>query len=288
MRPFVDQQQSTSTSNRKKKPVTPLSIEAIDHHLSALTLQGTSANTVKAYRSDLLSLLEYSQMQPSHQSLDPEFLAAGWLTSFRATLAPATTKRRLAAVRSLMRSNGNPNFLMNYRAPSIGKPEPHPLPGGMADTFAMLRVTRTAQERALVALCGLAALRVGEACGQRTTGLNRTERTLTVLGKGSKLRTIPLRPDAYKILSEYPGPLFVGGMAERQASKIITRLGQVAKVARPVSTHDLRATFATAMYRETKDLRAVQEYLGHSSIVTTQVYTGISMADMRKAATAAI
>ncbi len=264
---------------------------SIDAFLNELAVLGSGPNTIRAYRSDLRQFTEFCVAKAA---LDFEVGAAEWLTSGRTTAAPRTIQRRLATLRSYARWAGEPTFLSRYRPPSAGRAEPHPLPGGMGDTFAMLSYAQSPDERALMALCGLAGLRVGEACGQRCSGLDTLDRTLTVWGKGDKQRVIPLRDDAYDILSTLrtcSGPNNTPrrwvSVTPRQAHRIIFHLGCQARVSRAVSTHDLRATLATAMYGASKDLRAVQEYLGHSSSVTTQVYTGISMSDMRSAVAAA-
>jgi site-specific recombinase XerD len=75
----------------------------------------------------------------------------------------------------------------------------------------------------------------------------------------------------------------VVGLKDRFARRVITELGVRAKLERHTSSHDLRATFATAVYDHTLDQRVVQELLGHSSGTTTEIYIGRSNDQMRKA-----
>ena len=69
-------------------------------------------------------------------------------------------------------------------------------------------------------------------------------------------------------------------MGDRSARALITRLGERAGLRRAIASHDLRATFATEVYNRTRDMRLVQELLGHSRLSTTQKYTQVSLSDL--------
>jgi len=62
---------------------------------------------------------------------------------------------------------------------------------------------------------------------------------------------------------------------------MITLLGERAGLSRPIASHDLRATFGTAVFNKTGNLRTAQELLGHSSSATTEIYTGVDLKQMR-------
>jgi integrase/recombinase XerD len=72
--------------------------------------------------------------------------------------------------------------------------------------------------------------------------------------------------------------------SNRSARKAITAMGKRAGLSRAISSHDLRATFATELVNRGVNIRTVQELLGHASVATTEIYTGVGM-DAMKAAT---
>jgi len=155
----------------------------------------------------------------------------------------------------------------------------------------MLYLCTNSEQQCLVALCGLMGLRVSEARSVHSGSFNLVDETLTVEGKGNKTRTLPVTAAAWKwiepayldaITIEYRVPLI--NYSDRGARVLIARLGRKASLMRAISSHDLRATFATAAYNKSRDLRVVQELMGHSSSQTTEVYTGVVMEKMREAA----
>lgn len=153
----------------------------------------------------------------------------------------------------------------------------------------MLRSAMLQKHRILIALCGLAGLRIHEALSVRASDLNVETMMLRVLGKGEKVRNVPISNELWGIISLAVVESFCNDNAplvelhERAARKAVTVCGQRARLSRSVSSHDLRATFATELYNKTLDIRIVQEILGHSSVETTQIYTGIAQKRMRDA-----
>jgi site-specific recombinase XerD len=111
--------------------------------------------------------------------------------------------------------------------------------------------------------------------------------TLTVYGKGEKERIVPISNAAWEIIQIPVIRSFVGedapvvGLRDRYARAVITRLAVQAGLRRRVSSHDLRATFATAVYDKTLDQKLVQDLLGHSYGSTTEIYLGRSTHQLR-------
>ncbi len=164
---------------------------------------------------------------------------------------------------------------------------PHPLPEGIEGVKLMCQSTNDPSKRALFALQGMAGLRVSEARSLHSDNIDIQDMMLTVRGKGDKTRAVPISNsawpfvlDAYKASLESGMPLV--NLSDRGARKAVTAAGHALGFKRDISSHDLRATGATHLYNQTKDIRVVQEFLGHASSVTTQVYTGISIDAMRK------
>lgn len=153
----------------------------------------------------------------------------------------------------------------------------------------MIRVATTHEQRAMCVLTGLCGLRISEAMDCELSWLDLHEMTLRVRGKGDKTRYVPVSKIAWSILSGRHAEVLLSGgtryitCEERNARDTITRLAKRASLSRRVASHDLRATFATAVYDRTKDPRVVQELLGHASLTTTQIYIGVTMKAMREA-----
>lgn len=266
-----------------------LTLESIEQHRSWLTGRGASAHTVRCYGSDLRLFLAWCKVTTI--SMDTlEAKAQAWLNTHRRTWGAKTTQRRRTAIRSFAAFAGDKTVLEDYRTPSAARPTPHPIPEGSDGLLRMIAEARNPQHAALVALCGLCGLRVHEAIDVRWQDFDTTHMTLKVRGKGDKRRVVPITDKAWLHIAPAISDAVLGGnphvvpLADRTAREVITRLARRAGLKAHVKSHDLRATFGTAAYEKTKDLRAVQELLGHAHSSTTEIYTGISTAAMRAAA----
>lgn len=144
---------------------------------------------------------------------------------------------------------------------------------------------RRVRDGAVVELLYGSGLRVSEVCGLAEAALDLDRRRVTVLGKGSKERVVPLSEPAVAALrrwlglrpgvARHAGSLFVntkgGPLTPRDVRRVLDRRSVV-----PTHPHALRHTFATHLLDGGADLRAVQELLGHADLSTTQVYTHVS------------
>jgi len=273
---------------------TTVSQESIDRLLNSYSARGRSDLTVKAYRTDLRIFLQETcpkdKTWTEHEiSMDDfEEVAMNWLQKNRRIVAPKTTSRRLTSLRAFARWAGWGNPLAEYSAPTPAKGQPHPLPEGIEGVYRLIENARNERQKALVALCGLCGLRVSEALSIRATDFDLTNMVLTVRGKGDKTRIIPVSSRAWQILASpvtraWLAGIPVVGLKDRFARRVITELGIKAGLQRPIASHDLRATFATAVYDQCLDQRIVQELLGHANGATTEIYIGRSAEQMRKA-----
>jgi site-specific recombinase XerD len=150
------------------------------------------------------------------------------------------------------------------------------------------------RDRAVLEILYGSGLRVAEACGLRPVDIDLPRSRLTVWGKGSKQRTVPLSPpgvDALRqwldhgraVLVDADTPdevVFVNRRAHpltpRDVRRILDR-----RAGGPAHPHALRHTFATHLLDGGADLRAVQELLGHADLATTQLYTHVSRERLR-------
>lgn len=273
-----------------------LTQDSIDKHLSSLSVRGHSDTTVSAYRKDLTGWLiwlsgyslKIGMMPDTWEEL--EQAGAAYLTEHRKTWKPRTVQRRMAAMRSWAKYHHHPAFLADYRAPTPAPATPHPIAEGPDGVRRMIMRIKAgaAHHRALVVLCGMCALRVDEAVNVRPDDFTGPDgdRWLLVRGKGDKERQVPVSGEAWKFLERAVDNARRDGttvvrLTQGGARYAIRRHARNAGLSRPVASHDLRATAATAAYRRTRNLRAVQGLLGHASTRTTEVYTGVSADELR-------
>jgi len=270
---------------------TTLCSGSIGQYLDSLCAMGMSPHTVRAYSSDLRAMASWLDLHPDAQATT-ETRIATYLTTHRSSWSANTTNRKLTAVRSWARFQGEPTFLENYRAPKAADQEPHPIREGIPGIDRMLEIPVTPSKKALVALCGLCGLRVSEACAVRPEDIDIDRLLLRVRGKGDKTRYVPISRKAWMhimpavldaSIAGAVGRSTLVGTGERSARASITSIARRAKLRRRVASHDLRATFATAALDATKDLLAVQQLLGHADPATTQIYTSVSEARRRDA-----
>lgn len=278
-----------------KETVTTLSNASIERFLVSLSENGMSDNTMKAYGSDLRGLLWWTGQQTKKSSLPVEQFettAAQWLNATRKEAAPKTTARRLTSLRSWATWAGMPDALQDYSAPTPARAIPHPVPEGIEGVLAMIAAARNKREAALAAMCGLVGLRVGSARTVRPTQFDTSSPDGVLLRlrvKGDREHIVPISATAWAHIAPAVAECVVAGRTEvvgysdRHARALLTQMARRARLRRPVASHDLRAAFGTAAYERSGDLRAVQELLGHASSHTTEVYTAVPLAKMRKA-----
>lgn len=266
---------------------TTLSLETIELFRSSLYERGKAEHTIKAYSTDLRMLLKDTEETVDFDDL--KSVGRYWLQKHRDELAPRTTARRLTALKAFAEWIGQAHDFDDYQPPTPGRSFPHPLPEGIEGVRLLMQYCRSEKHQALVALCGLCGLRIAEANALRSSAFDTRQMLVTVRGKGDKTRTVPVSPEAWEILAvpvlraQLANDTYVVGMPDRFSRQLITNLGRRAKLKRLISSHDLRATFATSVYDKTKDIRVVQELLGHSNSKTTEGYILRDLNAMREA-----
>ncbi|PVE20048.1 tyrosine recombinase XerC [Arthrobacter sp. Bz4] len=272
-----------------------------------------SVHTVRAYLTDIGGLLRFAQ-ESGVTRLDELTLAdlRSWLGSMDAQgQARSTIARRAATVRSFLAwavreelIEANP--ALRLRAPKREKTLPGVLSSKQLDViFESLRAASTEgdpialRDTALVEVLYGTGIRVGELVGLDIDHLDVDRRTLRVVGKGNKERTVPygvpaahalddwLRRGRPKLVTAASGyALFLGRrggrMDQRQARSTVERLFAGVEGTSATGPHALRHSTATHLLDGGADLRAVQEILGHSSLATTQIYTHVSVDRLRR------
>ena len=212
--------------------------------------------------------------------------------------------RALAGLRSFGRfleqeGKGKVGALSAIRAPKIGKSLPKPIQMAaakrLADADERAGEDRDpwiwARDAAVMALLYGSGLRISEALGlkRRDVPLPGQGDVIIVTGKGNKTRMVPVLQNVLALIADYTamcphqlspaGPIFVGARGGPLSPRIIQltmeRLRGALGLPDSATPHALRHSFATHLLSRGGDLRAIQELLGHASLSTTQIYTGI-------------
>jgi integrase/recombinase XerC len=256
-----------------------------------------SPHTSSNYARDLEAFVTFcdGQKLASWEGVDNFHVRTFAAREHRNGLGPRSIQRRLSALRSFF------NFLIRegvlksnpadgIKAPKAGKRLPKTLD---ADRMARLLGAPeddplARRDHAMMELLYSSGLRLAELVGLDLTDLDLGDRTVRVLGKGSKTRVVPVGRYAVTAMSAWlkdratlakPGvtAVFVGQNGRRLGARAIQR--RIDRAARrqgidlKVHPHLFRHSFATHLLESSSDLRGVQELLGHSDISTTQVYT---------------
>jgi integrase/recombinase XerC len=271
-------------------------LEALEHQrrLSPATLR----NYARAL--DLLLKGTYSP-----ESLEPSQVRRLIAMLHAKGASPRTLALTLSAWRGYFRwlvrhRNLRANPVLGIRAPKAARPLPKALSVEAAQRLLDGELEEKSplilQDAAMFELLYSSGLRVGE-----LTTLDLSDEPgkgeVTVTGKGSKTRTVPVGAKARDALKRWLSlrdqiavphekALFVGARGKRiSPSRVWQRLTRWAKrrgLAEHVHPHMLRHSFASHMLQSSQDLRAVQEMLGHASISTTQVYTHLDFQALAK------
>lgn len=262
-----------------------------------------SAHTLDAYRRDLEALSAWSA---KHDATDSTRLHAEQLRAFiaaehRRGLSPKSLQRRLSACRSyyqwlLKHGRIKANPAAGLRAPKAPRKLPQVL--DVDEAMHLVEVPTDAplglRDRALLELFYSSGLRLSELCALRWHDLALDDGLVTVLGKGSKQRSVPVGSHARAALEAWraetgaadDAPVFPGrGGAPITPRAVQIRIRQLALrqgMFKRVHPHMLRHSFASHVLESSGDLRGVQELLGHADIATTQIYTHLDFQHLAK------
>ena len=281
----------------------------IGRFLDAVWMErGLSANTLAAYRADLVALSRWLALRNISLS---RTVRADLLAFIAARAAggsrPRSTARQLSSFRRFFR------YLMREGAvredptaqiamPRIGRSLPKSLTEAEVESLLMAPTVGDPlgnRDRTMLEVLYATGLRVSELVSLRVDQVNTTQGVVRVLGKGNRERLIPLGEEAVRWLiaflgspraeilldrtTDYLFPTRRGDRMTRQAFwHIIKRYARKASVSHDLSPHTLRHAFATHLLNHGADLRVVQMLLGHSDLSTTQIYTHVARERMKE------
>jgi integrase/recombinase XerD len=282
--------------------------EPLPTYLDTLqTEQGVSPHTLAAYRRDLTDFVEFFGRRRALSAATPDDVVA-YLGALRARgLRAGSLARRLSSLRGLYRYlardaglSRDPTELIER--PRLSRPLPKTLSREAATTLVEgpdVETVRGLRDRALLEVLYATGMRASECLGLRLEDVNLTAGYVVCTGKGRKQRLVPLGAEAIVWIRAYldrarpqhtrshdGGRLFVnprGRALSRQSLWTIVRTAAGrAGVTRRVSPHVLRHSFASHLLEGGADLRSVQAMLGHADIATTQIYTHLPSATLKR------
>ena len=286
--------------------------DALDRFLSEFAAQRRgSPHTISAYRRDVTRVLDLcagTGNPVAPEEWTREVLERALRDLYRTGHSAASAARALAAWRSFSKFCVRRGVLSVDPARTLAFPRlPRRLPRTLPvhdlekalDELARSGVGPGApRDRALLEVAYSSGLRVSELTGLNRGDVDRGARLLRVRGKGRRERIVPIGVSALGALDAYLAsdrrtagrgdePVFLGARGVRLSNRTVQRvvrlrLGQVA-AGLGVTPHALRHSFASHLLDRGADLRAIQELLGHRSLTSTQVYTHVSTARLRKA-----
>jgi integrase/recombinase XerD len=273
--------------------------------------KGLSRNTIQAYLADVEKLRQYLEIK--QLTFEPDQLEYNELSKFlfwigELGLSARTQARILSGLKAFYhyllledQLDKDPTALLE--GPQLGRKLPEVL--SVAEIDRMLdKIDLSRPEgrrnKAMLEVLYSCGLRVSELVELRLSAIFRAEGFVRIIGKGNKERLVPISRSALKEIDLYlpdrnsqviqageEDILFLNRRGKRltrvMVFTVIKELAQAAGIGKKVSPHTFRHSFATHLVEGGADLRAVQEMLGHESIITTEIYTHLDKAYLREA-----
>ena len=284
---------------------------AVELYLSHLRVErNLSSNTIAAYGHDLARFVGFLEErgQQAIEQVGAAEVAAHLAALARSGISPRSQARAHSSLRTLFRYLTDELRLERNPAQDVESPKPwRSLPEYLTlpEVDRLLaapdaRTTRGLRDAAMLETLYATGLRVSELVGLTLLDLHSDVGYVTVFGKGSKERIVPLGEEALARLQIYldtarpvllrgrpsqylfPGRDPVRPMTRQGFWRLLKNHALAAGVQRRVSPHKLRHSFATHLLERGADLRSVQMMLGHSDLSTTQIYTHVDRERMKR------
>lgn len=271
--------------------------------------RGMSDNTRLSYLADADRLEQWlTESGLEIQDADPELLESFIADLHELGIAPRSQARIISGMKSLykylhMEGVVDNNPTLTIETPRIGRHLPDVLT--VEEINAMVEATEQGKaedvrNRAIIETLYGCGLRVSELCNLEINRIEAEQGILSVVGKGSKERLVPMSDESVfrisRYVSEYRSHLTVKRGEEpylflnRRGHRltrvmvfyIVRELAALAGISKVISPHTLRHSFATHLLEGGANLRAIQQMLGHESISTTEIYLHIDNTRLRE------
>ncbi len=264
-----------------------------------------SEDTLKNYLSDLkkfiLYLSDINIVKITDITLD---ITQSYINSLnRNGLTPTSLARKASSIRSFFsflykKKYIDKNPMTKIIVPKKMQKLPFILSIDQIDELCKIPATNFAaiRDKAMIELMYSSGLRLSEITSLDVSSLNIKDKIISVIGKGNKQRYLPIGSKALEALSKwistrrtskvFDDALFLNKFGNRLSNRSVqTRLNYWASFKGlncKISPHTLRHSCATHLLESSGDLRAVQEFLGHEDISTTQIYTNVDFEHLKK------
>jgi integrase/recombinase XerD len=281
-------------------------VNPIERFLNFLTVEkGLSPNTVVAYRTDMNKFQKYLKKLGRNLTGFTKNDIISYLNVLRDTgNQTPTIARNITTIRGLCRFMLSEGIIKNDPVENLNTPRgwknlPRIL--GIDDVFSLLEKpagkTLSLRDRAMLELLYSSGLRASEIIDLKVHDINFEAGFITVMGKGSKERVVPINERALKLIKKYAKELRPMLLKKKTTQHLFLakggnsmtrqRLWQLIRLYSKdlplkISPHTLRHCFASHLLDGGADLRALQKMLGHADISTTQIYTKVAPEKLKK------
>jgi integrase/recombinase XerD len=270
-----------------------------------------SAKTIKAYTVDL----EQFRRHIVSENIPAKAEISVYITQIHKSYLPRTVKRKIASIRAFFNYlefeeilNENPMKKIKTKF-QIPQSLPRTIPLAVIENvlctaYQELKQARTPyasnvalRNAAMIELLFATGLRVSELCSINADCIDLERGSILIMGKGAKERVLQIgNPEVLSVLRQYAeenskqicvaGCFFINRLSSRITEQsvrfLIKRLCSKAVIKQNITPHMFRHTFATLLLEEDVDIRYIQRMLGHSSILTTQIYTHVTIEKQRQ------
>jgi len=290
--------------------------EAITDYLAYCEYQKKlSAKSIKAYTIDL----EQLRRRAASENIPIKAEISVYITHLHKVYSPRTVKRKIASIRAflnylefeeILSENPMKKIKTKFQIPQV---LPRTIPLTIIESilraaYQELKLAQTAyalntalRNAAMLELLFATGLRVSELCSLNTDYIDLDNGKILIMGKGAKERVLQIgNPEVLSILRRYAqknaihihetGYFFINRLSSRISEQsvrfLIKRLCAKTNIGQNITPHMFRHSFATLLLEEDVDIRYIQRMLGHSSILTTQIYTQVTVEKQRQILTA--
>lgn len=299
--------QSNDTSEQQRAVAESVVLRFLDYLRAE---KGASPHTLEAYERQYRMFVEW--MGPrfiSWEACSAEEYRAWLYEAMQQELKPASIRQRFAALRSLytylmLREGHTSNPLADVTLPRARTGLPVHLSLKQMEELLSLPLRTPVDKKspawlpyrdtAILELFYSCGIRLSELVGLNADALSGGTDCVRVMGKGRKVRLVPVGEYARDAIEKYlslaapdpQGPLFISRLRRRMTGRsvqlMLDKYLRCSDIPFHISPHKLRHTFATHLLDAGADLRSVQELLGHSSLSTTQIYTHVTKTRMKQ------
>jgi len=286
-------------------------LEVIEKYIKNLISRGLSQNTINSYKKDLLQLNEHLSKYFEKGNVDIDKISRLYIRDYLRDLSingrtNRTLARKATTIRNFFKFCETFEILinnpaLNLKIPKFEKKLPkHFTENEIEDLLNIPDLSSKfgVRNKAVLEIIYSCGLRISEVVSASITQLDLTSRLIKVRGKGDKDRIVPIGNKAVTAIKNYlsirdqfvskdsDDSVFLSKsgkpLTANEMREILDRYIRLVAKTKGYSPHSIRHSFATHLISHGADLRAVQEMLGHSNLSTTEIYTHLSLKDLKK------